>query len=101
MSSSLLFLLRMQHRLEGKMPTRSRITGPPALIPGHQRVLGQHLHQVAPPQAELVLCRCFIVEHGPPESRCLVRYRVRYRVWHRVRHRAASILRPAEHILFR
>ncbi|TNN46498.1 hypothetical protein EYF80_043306 [Liparis tanakae] len=65
--------------------------GPPALVSGHQRVFGQDLHQVAPPQAELVVRRRLVVEHRGPEARLCGR---------RIRRDADAITRsrPAENI---
>lgn len=68
-------------------------TGPPALISRHKRVFGQHLHQVALPQAELIVRSRLVVEHGRPETR---------RGGIRIGPRADAILRcrPAENVCF-
>lgn len=68
-------------------------TGPPALISRHKGVFGQHLHQVALPQAELIVRSRLVVEHGRPETR---------RGAIRIGPRADAILRcrPAEKVCF-
>lgn len=40
---------------------------PPALVAGHVRVPGQHLHHVPRPQAQLVLAARLVLEDGGPE----------------------------------